>query len=194
MREELLPVVTLELECRDIPNISADLVPQDGVLHLPAARGVIRHGETELMQEAEPLRALGAAGERYSAVSHAYLDRTGNMVEWHNPADRIEWEACFTEPGIYRIEAVTVSRVHGGSWKTGQKVELTIGDAIFATTLHGVPEENPGECYVRGSAEVGEIPLEAPMRRKISLRMLECPERSALTMALAELRLTRVTT
>lgn len=198
LRARLLPVVTLELACRNAPAVCTDLVPLDHVLRLPAARGTIRHGQREAAVEPAELRGLGAAGERHPAVSHCCLDRTGNLAEWHNPADRIEWEAYFPEEGRYRVEVVTVSGIHGAAWKTGQKVELAVsGDGgaanVLVATLNGRPDPSASDrCYIRGSAEAGTLSLNGAGRRKISLRMLDCPDREALAMTLAELRLVRL--
>lgn len=133
-----LPVAPLELDCFGNLGFSTKLLPQEGVLHLSAAHGRLRHGENDFGGQKQ-LRGLGAAGERHNASGHGYLDRAGNLAEWNNPADRIEWEACFLEPGDYQIEVVTVSGIHGAEWKTGQKVELTIADTVLTAALDGTP-------------------------------------------------------
>lgn len=197
MKERLLPVVTLEFAGCEMPKIDAALIPLEGVLHLPAARGTVVHGAEGEGTATTGLRGFGAAGERHTAVPHSRLSRTGCLEEWHNPADRIEWEANFPESGRYRVEVETVSAIHGAEWKTGQLVELTFrGEQDPAETLtaklNGVPESSsPSCCYRRGSAVAGIVTPAAGACR-ISLRMLACPDRGALLMALTEVRLVRL--
>ncbi len=187
-------VVILELACTGEPSIDRQLTSRNGVLRLPAAAGDLCHGSLET--EDTGLRNMGAAGERLTAASHSHLDHVGNLVEWHNPSDRIQWHAFFPDPGPYRFEVVTVSRVHGAPWATGQQIELCLSegghDTVLQATLQGAPAASEANrCYTQVVAEAGTLPMHTPGRKEISLRMLNYPNPEALKMAFAELRIYR---
>lgn len=189
-----LPVIGMELDTRQEPRIEQRLIVQNGCLHLMPPQGQLRHG-TAAVDAAE--RGIGAAGERHAGTGHGEIDATGNLVEWHNPADRIAWTLFWAEPGTYRVDLVTSSRQHSVPWVGGQTIRLTYdggGDTrSWDTTLPEQPSQTPiAGCYAQGLAAAGTLTVRHPGEGRLALNMLSPGKPEAIPMALNELRLTKI--
>jgi alpha-L-fucosidase len=190
-RDENLSVVAVELDTTSEPAIDQRVMPQNGYLVLRASKGQLQHGSD--LKETE-LRSIGAAGELHEGSGHSRLDDTGCLVEWHNPADRIEWEIFWPEAAECRIELLTVSLAHSARWVSGQKVRITYTQEDFRreweTVLAGHPIESAGnQCYSQGVSDAGRLMISDSGLGKLSISMTDPGSSDALLMGLREVRI-----
>jgi alpha-L-fucosidase len=193
-RDEFLSVVVVELDTTGDPDIDQRVMSQNGYLVLRAAQGQLQHGFD--VTEAG-LRGVGAAGETYNGTGHSSLDETGCLVEWQNPADRIEWEMFWPDAAECLIELITVSRAHSVHWVSGQTVRITYiqGDCRYEweTVLAGHQVEVAGsQCYGEGVAAAGRLMVPGPGLGKLSVAMVAPGSSEAVLMGLREVRIRMV--
>jgi len=191
--DSLLPVLAVELDTERYPAVEQRLITQGGHLWLKPVQGRLIHGRIAMVAAN---RGVSAAGEQLTGSEHSCVDGSGRLVEWHNPADSIEWDVVFLEPGDYLVELVLTARRHSAPWIDGQTVKLAYesGDRSFVweATLSGSPLDTAASrCYAEGSTAAGTLSVKRSGAGKLSLTMLApgCP--AAVGMALTEVRLAR---
>lgn len=192
-----LPVIVLELNTRLAPRVDPRLIAQNGCLQLLPAGGRLQHGAAAAAAVVGTETCIGAAGERLAAAAHSYIDAAGNLVEWHNPADRIEWTVFWVEPGTYRVELAISACQHSAPWMGGQTVRFTHDGAGGTAAWEAVLPEQPdqpvtGGCYAQGIVAIGTLTVQQSGEGRLTLGMTAPGRPEAAHMALSEVRLTRL--
>ncbi len=178
--ESILPVITLE--CEDEPVIDSRLLPQDGVLELTPPLGSLVHGRDEDNSD----------GAERVAV-HSAMETGGEVVDWHNPADSIEWELYFPDAGIYDVEVTTSHREYSGphSWTGRRRVKVEWNDGTRIEKILTADRIVSEGILEKRASLMGTIRVKAGESGKFTLRTVEILDTIALPISLVNVILTR---
>jgi alpha-L-fucosidase len=190
-----MPVVAVE--CDGAPAFQPGSQAQNDSLSLQPLAGTLFDGRIKEARKFVTPRVYQDAERKAAdaAFGRLRLDNAGLLTGWREAADWIEWTAVFHEPGVYRVEWVTLApdspktKVYAGdlALKVGEAPSVTSplrADATFSEsrTAHG---------NRRVITHAGTIAIDAPGARTLRLQMARNLQPGEAEIALAEIRLIR---
>lgn len=180
----LLPDVVLTLD--GPPQINPALMPQNGVLTLLPAKGVIRHGDSGVASSSS---SFDVDGRALGNGTHMKLSPNGTLETWHNPADWIEWEVYFTQGGTFCVSCRTQSAIHSYAWRGEREVEFCAGNTVLRRDLFAAAL--PEGCYPQAESVIGELTVAGAQYMKLRFRSERLHTPGAATMNLVSIILKR---
>ncbi len=177
----------VEVRFEAVPEISQELIAQNGQLELPASRGKLKtaaDGACEFRKNISADGVISLAG-RHMVISN------GNLSCWENPDDRIVWEAFFPEAGEYDVLCETCSEKHSHPWLGGRRVELVFGQEKIETELTAAWPP-VGKYYPQAFSMLGRVSIGVPGKVKISLRTVKVTDAECAWMQLAHLTVRKI--